>query len=202
MCVCVWAQACVCLQMKLLFVCLFAWGCHLIVYKLYAVGWESGQVSVNTKFPALTCPLTSHWLWQVAWRCQETVTSFICESSAQGCAPFHCMSGGFSKGTSLSDVSHYVLLISFFCCCPFNCRIESRMSKSAANQKSPSMVTESSKAVTPAAADTTSGSKVSFSFFQSSWSCPVCLLVLVIFIIRTKHSTSNQIDPKTFFLAY
>ncbi|XP_061598736.1 pleckstrin homology domain-containing family A member 7 isoform X3 [Cololabis saira] len=38
-------------------------------------------------------------------------------------------------------------------------RIESRMSKSAANQRSPSMVTESSKAVTSAAADVTSGSK-------------------------------------------
>ncbi|XP_026234202.1 pleckstrin homology domain-containing family A member 7 isoform X8 [Anabas testudineus] len=42
-------------------------------------------------------------------------------------------------------------------------RIESRMSKSAANQRSPSMVTESSKAVTSAAADTTSGSKSSRS---------------------------------------
>ncbi|XP_040891476.1 pleckstrin homology domain-containing family A member 7 [Toxotes jaculatrix] len=38
-------------------------------------------------------------------------------------------------------------------------RIESRMSKSAANQRSPSMVTESSKAVTSAAADVISGSK-------------------------------------------
>uniref|UniRef100_A0A3B4YRW6 Pleckstrin homology domain containing A7 n=1 Tax=Seriola lalandi dorsalis TaxID=1841481 RepID=A0A3B4YRW6_SERLL len=39
-------------------------------------------------------------------------------------------------------------------------RIESRMSKSAAHQRSPSMVTGSSKAVTSAAADATSGSKV------------------------------------------
>ncbi|XP_050929722.1 pleckstrin homology domain-containing family A member 7 isoform X1 [Lates calcarifer] len=38
-------------------------------------------------------------------------------------------------------------------------RIESRMSKSAANQRSPNMVTESSKAVTSAAVDATSGSK-------------------------------------------
>ncbi|XP_070689471.1 pleckstrin homology domain-containing family A member 7 isoform X4 [Pempheris klunzingeri] len=38
-------------------------------------------------------------------------------------------------------------------------RIESRMSKSAANQRSPSMVTESSKTVTVAAVDVTSGSK-------------------------------------------
>ncbi|XP_056220142.1 pleckstrin homology domain-containing family A member 7 isoform X8 [Seriola aureovittata] len=38
-------------------------------------------------------------------------------------------------------------------------RIESRMSKSAAHQRSPSMVTGSSKAVTSAAADATSGSK-------------------------------------------
>ncbi|XP_028258310.1 pleckstrin homology domain-containing family A member 7 isoform X6 [Parambassis ranga] len=38
-------------------------------------------------------------------------------------------------------------------------RIESRMSKSAANQRSPGMVTESSKAVTSAAVDVTSGSK-------------------------------------------
>uniref|UniRef100_A0A4W6DME1 Pleckstrin homology domain-containing family A member 7 n=1 Tax=Lates calcarifer TaxID=8187 RepID=A0A4W6DME1_LATCA len=42
-------------------------------------------------------------------------------------------------------------------------RIESRMSKSAANQRSPNMVTESSKAVTSAAVDATSGSKVSIS---------------------------------------
>ncbi|XP_074522936.1 pleckstrin homology domain-containing family A member 7 isoform X14 [Halichoeres trimaculatus] len=38
-------------------------------------------------------------------------------------------------------------------------RLEARMSKSAASQRSPSMVTDSSKAVTPAAADGTSGSK-------------------------------------------
>ncbi|XP_051235330.1 pleckstrin homology domain-containing family A member 7 isoform X21 [Dicentrarchus labrax] len=38
-------------------------------------------------------------------------------------------------------------------------RLESRMSKSAANQRSPSMVTESSKPVTSAAVDATSGSK-------------------------------------------
>ncbi|XP_037306113.2 pleckstrin homology domain-containing family A member 7 isoform X2 [Pungitius pungitius] len=38
-------------------------------------------------------------------------------------------------------------------------RIEARMSKSAANQRSPSMVTESSKAVTSAAADANSGTK-------------------------------------------
>ncbi|XP_047436893.1 pleckstrin homology domain-containing family A member 7 isoform X5 [Mugil cephalus] len=38
-------------------------------------------------------------------------------------------------------------------------RLESRMSKSAANQRSPSMVTQSSKAVTSAAVDVTSGSK-------------------------------------------
>ncbi|XP_042369456.1 pleckstrin homology domain-containing family A member 7 isoform X3 [Plectropomus leopardus] len=38
-------------------------------------------------------------------------------------------------------------------------RIEARMSKSAANQRSPSMVTESSKPVTSAAVDATSGSK-------------------------------------------
>ncbi|XP_041845593.1 pleckstrin homology domain-containing family A member 7 isoform X6 [Melanotaenia boesemani] len=38
-------------------------------------------------------------------------------------------------------------------------KIESRMSKSAASQRSPSMVTESSKAVTSAAVDVTSGSK-------------------------------------------
>ncbi|KAM4593874.1 pleckstrin homology domain-containing family A member 7 isoform 4-T4 [Odontesthes bonariensis] len=38
-------------------------------------------------------------------------------------------------------------------------RIESRMSKSAAHQRSPGMVTESSKAVTSAAVDVTSGSK-------------------------------------------
>uniref|UniRef100_G3PSM9 Pleckstrin homology domain containing, family A member 7b n=1 Tax=Gasterosteus aculeatus aculeatus TaxID=481459 RepID=G3PSM9_GASAC len=38
-------------------------------------------------------------------------------------------------------------------------RIEARMSKSAANQRSPSMVTESSKAVTSAAADAHSGTK-------------------------------------------
>uniref|UniRef100_A0A8C4HBY2 Pleckstrin homology domain-containing family A member 7 n=1 Tax=Dicentrarchus labrax TaxID=13489 RepID=A0A8C4HBY2_DICLA len=42
-------------------------------------------------------------------------------------------------------------------------RLESRMSKSAANQRSPSMVTESSKPVTSAAVDATSGSKVSIS---------------------------------------
>ncbi|KAG8001574.1 Pleckstrin-like proteiny domain-containing family A member 7, partial [Nibea albiflora] len=40
-------------------------------------------------------------------------------------------------------------------------RLESRMSKSAANQRSPSMVTDSSKAVTSAAVDATSGSKAS-----------------------------------------
>ncbi|TMS13193.1 Pleckstrin homology domain-containing family A member 7, partial [Larimichthys crocea] len=40
-------------------------------------------------------------------------------------------------------------------------RLESRMSKSAANQRSPSMVTDSSKAVTSAAVDVTSGSKAS-----------------------------------------
>ncbi|XP_039651177.1 pleckstrin homology domain-containing family A member 7 isoform X13 [Perca fluviatilis] len=40
-------------------------------------------------------------------------------------------------------------------------RIEVRMSKSAANQRSPSMVTESSRAVTSAAVDATSGSKCS-----------------------------------------
>uniref|UniRef100_A0AAX7V300 Pleckstrin homology domain containing, family A member 7b n=1 Tax=Astatotilapia calliptera TaxID=8154 RepID=A0AAX7V300_ASTCA len=40
-------------------------------------------------------------------------------------------------------------------------RIESRMSKSAANQRSANMVTESSKAVTSAAVDASSGSKVS-----------------------------------------
>lgn len=44
-----------------------------------------------------------------------------------------------------------------------NYRIESRMSKSAANQRSPGMVTESTKAVTSAAVDVTSGSKVSIS---------------------------------------
>ncbi|KAM4744549.1 pleckstrin homology domain-containing family A member 7 isoform 2-T2 [Anableps anableps] len=38
-------------------------------------------------------------------------------------------------------------------------RIESRMSKLTANQRSPSMVTESSRAVTPAAVDVASGSK-------------------------------------------
>uniref|UniRef100_A0A3Q1H1F3 Pleckstrin homology domain containing, family A member 7b n=1 Tax=Acanthochromis polyacanthus TaxID=80966 RepID=A0A3Q1H1F3_9TELE len=38
-------------------------------------------------------------------------------------------------------------------------RLESRMSKSAANQRSPGMVTESPKAVTTAAVDVTSGSK-------------------------------------------
>ncbi|XP_074472715.1 pleckstrin homology domain-containing family A member 7 isoform X13 [Sebastes fasciatus] len=38
-------------------------------------------------------------------------------------------------------------------------RIEARMSKSAANQRSPNMVTESSKAVTSAAVEATSGSK-------------------------------------------
>ncbi|XP_029950285.1 pleckstrin homology domain-containing family A member 7 [Salarias fasciatus] len=38
-------------------------------------------------------------------------------------------------------------------------RLESRMSKSAANQRSPSMVTDSAKAVTSAAVDGTSGSK-------------------------------------------
>ncbi|KAM6950918.1 pleckstrin homology domain-containing family A member 7 isoform 7-T7 [Lycodopsis pacificus] len=38
-------------------------------------------------------------------------------------------------------------------------RIEARMSKSAANQRSPSMVTESSKAVTSAAVDANSGTK-------------------------------------------
>uniref|UniRef100_A0A3B4ZZQ3 Pleckstrin homology domain-containing family A member 7-like n=2 Tax=Stegastes partitus TaxID=144197 RepID=A0A3B4ZZQ3_9TELE len=38
-------------------------------------------------------------------------------------------------------------------------RLESRMSKSAANQRSPGMVTDSSKAVTTAAVDVTSGSK-------------------------------------------
>ncbi|XP_037835957.1 pleckstrin homology domain-containing family A member 7 isoform X5 [Kryptolebias marmoratus] len=42
-----------------------------------------------------------------------------------------------------------------------SCRIESRMSKSAANQRSPSMVTESSKAVTSAAVEVASGSKTS-----------------------------------------
>uniref|UniRef100_A0A8D3E2M9 Pleckstrin homology domain containing, family A member 7b n=1 Tax=Scophthalmus maximus TaxID=52904 RepID=A0A8D3E2M9_SCOMX len=42
-------------------------------------------------------------------------------------------------------------------------RLESLMSKSAADQRSPSMVTESSKAVTSAALDATSGSKVSRS---------------------------------------
>lgn len=36
------------------------------------------------------------------------------------------------------------------------------MSKLTANQRSPSMVTESSTAVTPAAVDVASGSKVSF----------------------------------------
>lgn len=50
-----------------------------------------------------------------------------------------------------------------FRCCLLNCRIESRMSKSVASQRSPSMVTESSKAVTSAAVDTASGSKVSFT---------------------------------------
>ncbi|TKS70204.1 Pleckstrin -like proteiny domain-containing family A member 7 [Collichthys lucidus] len=40
-------------------------------------------------------------------------------------------------------------------------RLEARMSKSAANQRSPSMVTDSSKAVTSAAVDVTSGSKAS-----------------------------------------
>nr|XP_046244387.1 pleckstrin homology domain-containing family A member 7 isoform X2 [Scatophagus argus] len=50
-----------------------------------------------------------------------------------------------------------------------SCRIESPMSKSAANQRSPIMVTESSKAVTSAAAvDVPSGSKVFLSFPQSS----------------------------------
>ncbi|XP_059206801.1 pleckstrin homology domain-containing family A member 7 isoform X6 [Centropristis striata] len=42
-------------------------------------------------------------------------------------------------------------------------RLEARMSKSAANQRSPSMVTESSKAVTSAAVDAPSGSKGSRS---------------------------------------
>uniref|UniRef100_A0A3Q1BYJ3 Pleckstrin homology domain-containing family A member 7 n=1 Tax=Amphiprion ocellaris TaxID=80972 RepID=A0A3Q1BYJ3_AMPOC len=42
-------------------------------------------------------------------------------------------------------------------------RLESRMSKSAANQRSPGMVTESPKTVTTAAVDVTSGSKVSIS---------------------------------------
>ncbi|XP_014912572.1 pleckstrin homology domain-containing family A member 7-like isoform X8 [Poecilia latipinna] len=40
-------------------------------------------------------------------------------------------------------------------------RLESRMSKLMANQRSPSMVTESSRAVTPAAVDVASGSKTS-----------------------------------------
>uniref|UniRef100_A0A3B5A612 Pleckstrin homology domain-containing family A member 7-like n=1 Tax=Stegastes partitus TaxID=144197 RepID=A0A3B5A612_9TELE len=46
-------------------------------------------------------------------------------------------------------------------CVLLTCRLESRMSKSAANQRSPGMVTDSSKAVTTAAVDVTSGSKVS-----------------------------------------
>lgn len=78
-------------------------------------------------------------------------------------APLHWMTGVCqrnSKGPSLSNVSHCVLLSSYFCCL-LNCRLESHMSKSAANHRSPCMVTESSKPVTSAAVDSTSGSKVS-----------------------------------------
>lgn len=46
----------------------------------------------HTEHPLLTHPPQAHWLWQVAWRCQEMVISFICESSAQGCALFPCLS--------------------------------------------------------------------------------------------------------------
>lgn len=127
----------------------------------------------NTKLPLLTDPLRSHWLWQVAWRCQETVISFICESSAQGHAPFPAVSSVCQKreGISQSSASHpsHIPLL--------NCRIEARMSKSAAIQRSPSMVTESSKAVTSAAVEVTPGSKVSVSVSlcrevkSSRWAC-------------------------------
>lgn len=65
------------------FVCL---SCYLGVCMICALGCVSDQVSLecfwHTKPPLLTHPPQSHWLWQVAWRCQEIVISSICESSA------------------------------------------------------------------------------------------------------------------------
>lgn len=107
---------------------------------------------------------------------------FFFVSSAQGCTPLHWITGvgqRNSKGPSLSNVSHCVLLLSFFCC-PLNCRIQSHMSKSAANQRSPCMVTGSSKAVTSAAVDTTSGSKVSFSSLRAQLVKYVCARSLLL----------------------
>lgn len=70
--------------------------------------------------------------------------------------------------------------------CPLSCRIEFRMSKSAVNHRSPSMVTQSTKEVTPAVLEAASGSKVSFKCFSiQSQLFPVDCLELLVFYCGT-----------------
>lgn len=98
------------------------------------------------------------------WQPGEVVTSFPWERSARQWALFplccwFCQQwggrslSGAPRPAVLSDPPHSLL----------SCRMEPPMSKSAANSRSPIIVTEFQNAVTSGAGDATSGSKVSSS---------------------------------------
>lgn len=130
----------------------------------------------NTTLCLLTHPQRSHWLWQVAWRCQEIVISFImwkistalrsalCFSSLCFCQKGRAerfFSNALSSCRTFSDLNFV-----FSDASPH--RIECPMSKSEANQRSPRMVKEPHKTVSSAAVDVTSGSKVSITVSRIS----------------------------------
>lgn len=108
--------------------------------------FDHNTFTVNTLYL-----LQNLWLCQVTWPCQEIVISFTCECSAQHGALFPFVYLAFhslSHPVSITDLHFFS-----------SCRIESTMSKPAANQRSPIMVMESPKGIISAASQ--QGLKVS-----------------------------------------